>query len=191
MKFRFFTFAISLLGLLGLITMSCDHTKSYAELLTDETRAVNAFLAEHHVVISIPEDSVFQVGPNAPYYRLDDEGNVYMQVLDAGDPDSRPEAGERVYFRYMRYSLFSYVVGGTNVGAGNASDLSTSPSYFVFDELYNSQSQIYGEGLQMPCRFLGWNAKVNLVVKSQMGASSEMSYVVPYLYVISYFKPMV
>ena len=114
-----------------------------------------------------------------------------MQVLDPGDPDSRPESGDRVYFRYMRYNLYNYVVGGTNTGSGNASNLGASPAYFVFEQLYNSQSQLFGEGIQFPCRFLGWNAKVNLVVKSQMGASSEMSYVIPYLYVISYYPPKV
>lgn len=179
------------LTLLLAVSTGCSHSKSYAELLTEETHAVNSFLAEHHVLISIPEDSVFEVGPNAPYYRLDDQGDVYMQVLDAGDPDSRPQTGDRVYFRYMRYNLYGYVVGGTNTGGGNASDLSAAPSYFVMNELYNSESQVYGEGIQIPCRFLGWNAKVNLVVKSQMGASSEMSYVIPYLYTVSYFKPMV
>ncbi|MDE6556027.1 MAG: DUF4827 domain-containing protein, partial [Duncaniella sp.] len=136
MKLRHIILSLSMVMLTAILT-SCDKTKSYAELLTEETHAVNSFLAEHHVIGSIPADSVFLTGPDAPYYQLDAEGNVYMQVLDPGDPDSRPEPGDRVYFRYMRYNLYNYVVGGTNTGSGNASNLGASPAYFVFEQLYN------------------------------------------------------
>ena len=54
----------------------CNDTKSYAERLADETKYINAFLADQRVVGHIPADSVFEVGPNAPYYRLDEDGNV-------------------------------------------------------------------------------------------------------------------
>ncbi len=40
-------------------------------------------------------------------------------------------------------------------------------------------------------KLLGYNAKVNLVIKSQAGPTADMSYVVPYLYTISYYKPVI
>ena len=75
-----------------MVLSSCDNGKSYADLLKEEDKAVKAFLADKIVINSIPADSVFvtlqDVGNNdtlaVPYYRLDDDGNVYMQVLDAG-----------------------------------------------------------------------------------------------------------
>lgn len=39
---------------------SCDDGKSYADLLTEETHAVNYYLSNHKVVDEIPADSVFQ-----------------------------------------------------------------------------------------------------------------------------------
>ena len=63
---------------------SCDDSKSYAELLADENQAVNKFLVEFKVVDGIPADSVFEVGEDAPFYRIDENSNVYMQVLSLG-----------------------------------------------------------------------------------------------------------
>ena len=75
--------ALAAISLAALAFTACDDTKSYAELLTDETHYVNAYLANQRVVASIPADTVFETGPDAPYYRLDEDGNLYMQVLDA------------------------------------------------------------------------------------------------------------
>ncbi|MCM1163878.1 MAG: DUF4827 domain-containing protein [Muribaculaceae bacterium] len=168
---------------------SCSDSKSYAELLSDENKSVNAFLAQHRVVDRIPADTVFEMGPNAPYYRLDEDGNVYMQVIQNDTPDDKAEEGDRVYFRFTRYSLMTYVVGGSNIGSGNANNLSTPATYFIFDDYYNTQSYQYGEGIQLPLKYLGYGCKVNLVIKSQAGPESDMTYVTPYLYDIQYFKP--
>lgn len=185
---KLFLSIIALVGML-LAATSCSDRKSYAELLNDENKSVNAFLAQHRVVNRVPADSVFEVGPDAPYYRIDDEGNVYMQVIDNPDPDDRAEAKDRVYFRYIRYDLSTYVVGGNNIGSGNANNMSVPATYFIFDDYYTQQSYQYGEGIQLPMKFLGYNCKVNLVVKSQAGPETDMSYVTPFLYEISYYKP--
>lgn len=172
---------------------SCSDHKSYAEQLNDETRTVNGFLARHRVVDEMPTDTnyVFEIGPNAPYYRLDEERNVYMQVLYKGN-EGYAEEGNRVYFRYLRYNLNSYVIGSDqNAGSGNANNLGTNPTFFLFDDYSVQESYIYGTGIQLPLKFLPMGSKVNLVVKSQAGAYDEMQYVIPYLYEIRYNKPAI
>ena len=174
-----------LLPLLSLLAMavitSCSDHKSYAEMLSDENKAVNLFLSQHRVVDQIPADSVFEIGPNAPYYCLDEDRNVYMQVIEKGD-DQKPAVGDKVYVRYMRYDIATYVIGSDeNVGTGNAFNMSSNSDYFVFGDLYLQPSAALGQGVQLPMLFLGYNCKVNLVVKSQGGAESDMSYVIPYL----------
>ena len=68
-----------LLGLaITVLFTACDNDQSYADRLNEERNAVNAYLANHRVVMNVPEDSVFEVGPNAPFYRVDVDGNVYM-----------------------------------------------------------------------------------------------------------------
>lgn len=171
---------------------SCSDTKSYAELLTDEMHAVNTFLANQNVILDIPADNDFQVGPDAPFYRLDEEGNVYMQVLSKGDPQMMAENDDLIYFRFTRSSLYTYdpVNGTFENGWGNSEDLSVGSASFRFNNYTLSSSSQWGAGLQAPLAFLGMFSRVNLVIKSQYGLSSEISQVVPfYYYDVRYFPP--
>lgn len=177
----------------ALLTLpACSDSKSYAELLKEETEYVNEFLADQRVVGHVPADSVFEVGPTAPYYMIEPEGNVYMQVLDAGDLNVKPEYDDRVYFRFTRYSLALYEDGVLSGGGGNADDVAggngLGSTYFLFDNLQASSSSMYGNAIQLPMHFLGNNAKVNLVVKSQFGWSNETANVTPFLYNIRYYS---
>ncbi len=177
---------------LALSLSSCEDSKSYAELLADENKAVNKFLVQYRVVDHIPEDSIFEVGENAPFYCIDDDANVYMQVLSLGT-NEKPAKEDRVYFRFTRYNMFHYVVGGDNtlLGTGNAEDMNSQTTFFLFENYSVQESSIYGTGIQLPMRFLGYNAKVKLVIKSQAGPESDSSYVIPYLYEITYYKSMI
>ena len=172
---------------LALSVTSCEDTKSYAELLTDENHTVNRFLVQHRVEESFPED--FEVGENAPYYRVDESGDVYMQVLQRGN-GTFPQKNDRVYFRYTNYDLNSYVVGGENHGSGNADNVGgTTATFFLLDNYSVSESTQYGTGIQIPVKLLGFDCKVNVVIKSQAGPTSMMSYVIPFLYTVSYYAP--
>lgn len=178
---------------LAVLTQSCDDKKSYAEMLSDETKATNAFLADQRVTDTLPADSVFEVGENAPYYCLDADVDktVYMQVLDPGNGE-RAKVDARVYFRYTRFNLFLYKGSGTDItGNGNADDMSQPASYFVFGNLSNTMSAEFGEGVQMPMRYLSYNATVRLVIKSQSGATSEIASVTPFVYTITYYKSQI
>lgn len=185
----------NILYIIPLLTMllaisACSDSKSYADLLNEENQLVNAFLAEHRVEEEFPGADACEVGLDAPFYRVDDERNVYMQVLTKGN-GTFPEKGERVYFRYLSYDLNYYVVGSDeNYGSGNMNNTgNTEATYFLFDDYSIEVSSQYGTGIQIPVRLLGYGCKVNVVIKSQAGPSSTMSYVVPYLYEISYSKP--
>ncbi len=194
-------FVMSLL--LGALSLgSCNDSKSYADLLNEESKAVNLFLADHRVVDGVPEDNKFEIGEDAPYYKLDEDGNVYMQVLRLGQPDEyreenpdykevMAEDGDRVYFRFIRYNLRYYVPGESMTGSGNAEDMSTTSMYFVYDDFQNNYSATYGEGIQMPLKYVPLDSKVNIIIKSQDGWSDEISNVVPFLYEITYYKSQI
>lgn len=176
---------------LTLAVASCSDSKSYSELLNDEKHNINAFLSNQKVINYVPADSVFECGENAPYYRMDEEGNVYMQIVDPGDGD-KPEDNEVVYFRYIRYDLSNYAASDSlPTGAGNANDMESSATWFRLNNYRITASSQYGPGVQLPMTYLRYNAKVNLVMKSQYGFTSEIAYVTPFLYSIRYFKPAV
>lgn len=184
-----------LLVLLVLVALvSCNDDRSYADRLNEERNAVNAFLANHRVAMSVPKDSVFEVGTDAPYYRLDPDGNIYMQVLNAGDRiGDRAKKGEPIYFRYSRYNLTNWYAYGTLVASedGNEKSMSSSPAYFNYNDYTLPSSSQWGYGLQYPLLFLGVECEVNLVVKSQFGFTNELSYVTPFLFHVRYFHSQI
>ena len=185
---------VLLLVLLMAVCSSCDNDQSYADRLNEERNAVNAYLANHRVVMSVPEDSVFEVGVNAPYYRLDADGNIYMQVLNAGDRvGDRAKVGEPIYFRYSRYNLSNWYAYGTLTATedGNEKSMSSNSTFFNFSDYTLPSSSQWGYGLQYPLLFLGVECEVNLIVKSQYGFTNEISYVTPFLFHVRYFHSQI
>ncbi len=169
---------------------SCDDSKSYAELLTDEAHAINSFLANQNVILDLPKDDDFVTGPDAPYYRLDEEGNVYMQIVNAGDKNMMAKDDELIYFRFTRYNLYNYDAAKNELldGWGNSDDLSMGSSSFRLGNYTLSSSSQWGSGIQMPLNYVGMESEVNIVIRSQYGLSSEISQVMPYVYNMRYFK---
>lgn len=175
---------------LTIFAASCKDTKSYAELLNDEAHYVNMFLANQRVINEIPADTVFEYGTKAPYYRLDEDGNLYMQVINPGTPGNKAVADELIYFRFTRFSLYNYQ-GGNLTGVGNESDLSFENTYFRFGNYQLASSSQWGSGIQYPLALLPVDAEVNIVIKSQLGLTNEIAEVVPYLYHLRYYRPKI
>ena len=188
-----FPFHILLTALLAVVMLTgCNNDQSYADRLNAERNAVNAYLTNHRVVMSVPEDSVFEVGPDAPFYRLDPDGNLYMQVLNAGDLNDKAKIGEPIYFRYSRYSLSTwYADGSWTVYSGNESAMDAVSCSFNYSDYTLPSSSQWGYGLQYPLLFLGVECEVNLVIKSQFGFTSEISYVMPFFYHVRYFHSQI
>lgn len=179
----------AVLSCAALVLTSCNDGKSYADLLADENKAVNFFLANQRVVNEIPADSIFETGDDAPFYRMDEDGQIYMQVIKAGSADKKAYSDQMIYFRFMRYNLAYYhQYGEWPEGEGNAADMEYSPMYFRFGNYSLQSSAQYGSGIQLPLSYLGINCEVKIVIKSQYGFTSEMTNVVPYLYHVRYFN---
>ncbi len=185
------TLALISLIAIALAFSSCEKGKSYSEMLNDENRAVNRFLADQWVEPEIPADSIFQTGSEAPYYQLDGEGNIYMQVLDPGAGEKVTD-DQLVYFRFTRYNL-NYYAGDLSdcPSEGNQSDMTQSPTSFRYMNYTLPSSSQWGSGIQLPLEFLRLGCDVNIVIKSQYGWTSEISNVQPYLYRVRYYKSMI
>ncbi len=181
-----------ILAIAAIALGSCSDTKSYAEYLADENKSCNSFLANNRVIPYEQRDSTFkfEYGTDAPYYEIEEDGNVYMQVINPGSGE-RATTDQLIYFRFMRYNLNNYTDNTLPEGEGNAVDLSSGNTYFRFNNMAASSSYQWGEGVQMPLIYLPIDCEVNVVIKSQYGLYSEISYVVPYLYNIRYFKSQI
>ena len=182
---------ISSIFVLG--TVSCEKTQSYSELLRDEEKAVNWYLAGQNVIKNLPEDAhdlitYEMAGDEAPYYRLDADGYVYMQVVKAEYSDMVDE-GDLVYFRFSRKNINYMYQGVEQTAAGNSDYLGYGSTSFIYKNTTLSSTTAWGTGIQMPLKYLGYNSEVNLVLRSYYGFLDEQSSCVPYLINLRYFKP--
>lgn len=179
-----------LFSLLSLLFISCQDSKSFNEYLEDEEKAVNSFLANQRVELEIPSDTIFEEGKNAPFYKLDEDGNVYMQVIKSGDrKNNKAEDDQTIYFRYGRIDIIRYSQGYDDKPDGNFDDVSYDS--FRYNNYSLESSYQYGTGIQMPLIYLGIDCEVNILIKSQYGFTNEMANVTPYLYNVRYFKQKV
>ena len=190
LKFKFV-----LLSLVAVVccTSSCSDNKSYAEQLADERVAVNLFLAGKKVINEIPADSILQTGKDAPYYRIDENGNVYLQVISNTGLDQRPKTDELIYFRYMRFNIVDWCVHGEDdiTLVGTMNDMNNPTTYFLYDNYSVDVSSQYGEGIQLPLKFVGMGSEVNVIIRSQVGISDEIADVQPYHWHIRYYRSKV
>ena len=181
----------ALLAVLALA--SCSNSESYAERLNTERIACNAYLATKRVVNSIPPDSVFEEGTDAPFYRITNDGNVYMQVINSGDrAKDRAKSGQYIYFRYTRYNVESWYSSGQWITyESNEEDMASQSYYFIYKNYTLPVSSQWGYGIQLPLDLLGAECEVNLLVRSQYGLLNEIAYVQPYLFHIRYFHSQI
>lgn len=168
---------------------SCSDTESYSDLLRDEEHAVNWYLASQKVENRIPADSIsFLTGKDAPFYRLDEDGSIYMQVISKGNMDDRVKDGDVVYFRFDRTNLL-YLCLGDTVSNGNATDIANGSASFVYGNTYLTSTTSWGTGVQVPLKFFGYNSEVNLVLKSSSGFTEDQTNCIPFVMNVRYFKP--
>lgn len=183
--------AIGMVTLGGMVFSACSDSKSYSDLLKEEQKASNWYLAQHNVYNEIPADSVFEVGENAPYYRIDPDGYIYMQVLKVGDREI-PKYGDQVYFTFTRYNIQTMYNNNTLKveGEGNQDDFlnSVGDTYFIYGNYSVSSSMKFGSGIQKPLSYLGYNSEVNILLKSYYGFQSDNTTCIPFLVNTRYFK---
>ena len=195
---------------IAFLFISCDDNESYADLLDKETIAVNNFLANQWVINELPSDSIFicqndiingDTIKKPPYYKMDEDGNIYMQVINPGTRNNMAKYDQLIYFRFSRCNIANYdwysfssdwvYSGIIPEGWGNANDLDYKNTEFRFGNYTLPSSSQWGSAIQMPLYYLGIDCEVNIIIRSQYGYTNEISNVIPYLYNIRYFNSQI
>lgn len=176
MKKTHFIIILCALGTL-LTTVSCNKTKTYAQYLKEETRAIDKFISENKLVIldEIPADTTFK--PNE-FYR-DPATGVYFNIVERGIFRSQINFGEEIY---VRFSGLSYFANEKDTIKYSNMDPIRSP--FPETVIYRGKvtvrnSMDYYSGTTpawvVPLSYVGHGGKVKLIVPFNMGSSSDRS----------------
>lgn len=183
-----------------LLTAGCSKSQSYSELLREEEQACNWYLSNYNVSLELPKDYQDLItsetlkedgtpyGEDAPFYKLDEEGYIYMQVV-RGDYSQMVAEGDLVYFRYVQENIKNLYQGLSTSPEGNGDYLPNGSTSFIYKNTYLSSTTVWGSGIQMPLQYVGYNSEVNLVLRSYYGFTDRQSYCIPYIINLKYFKP--
>lgn len=186
MKFSIITICLTLALT---ILASCNKSESYSDMLKSEGKAVNWYLSNHRVCNAIPADGNFEIGANAPFYKLDEEGHIYMQVLERGSETDKVAKGDKVYFLYSRQNIRNLWELGAAMTDSNMQTGTLSEYYFFLGDTSSKNGAFFGKGIQMPLDYLPYHSEVNLVLKSFVGFSRDQSECIPYVVNVKYLAP--
>ncbi|MCD8165587.1 MAG: DUF4827 domain-containing protein [Bacteroides sp.] len=189
MKNLFLPFLLAAV-VLGGIFQSCDNTKTYAERMADERKAINKYIKDQNIkVLTVEEFEKDTVTAENEYVLFPNTG-VYMNIVSRGTNLSAKN-GDILIARFLEHNLIS---GDTlsNIKAA-------SPDVFTYrlsgnsaygQVKYNSGGLLasYYEVATVPAGWLvalpyvGDSAHVKLIVPHKYGHDAAMEYVYPYAY---------
>lgn len=178
-----------LLGLM-IVAISCNKRKTYAELLKDETKAIDKFISENKLTVldEFPSNSVFK--PNE-FYR-DPATGVYYNIIELGDTltSNMVKLGEEVYVRFSGLRYFTSKNDSTEY-SNNDPIRSPMPETIIYrGPVTVSNRSLYSSttpGWAVPLTRVGHAGKVKLIVPFNMGsASDQQSYSTTYYDKVEY-----
>jgi hypothetical protein len=164
---------IIIIAIISCISSSCDKRKSLQELLQEERKAIDRFIAMNDLIIlrEYPGNGVFNA---KEYFRTGD--GMFFQVVDSGN-------GNRVKLFNdvsVRYDYFQYV---KNFARGDSTQFVMStfePFSFVYGipQTYTT-SYIQCQAWVIPLAYVGEEAVLNMIIPSSLGASTDRNNITP------------
>lgn len=174
---------LSFIGIL-LLTTSCDKKKSYADLLRDEIKIIDKFIAKNGIVLldKFPEDTIFK---SNEFYR-DPATGVYFNIISKGE-NRKAEEGEEIYLRYDGLRIISAKNDTITFSTLNA----PNPSTLIFrGQVTMANKSIYASTTPawvVPLRYIGHKGRAKMIVPFTMGSRSEtLNYQTTYYDLVSY-----
>lgn len=154
---------------------SCNKSRTYAQRLGDERKAIELFIDKNDIKVlkEYPKDSIFK----ANEFYFDTSSGVYYNVVDSGN-GRRILQGEEFYVRFKGLKYIS------------SSDSSTySNIHLMQPEVlrYGNTSTYSAAGWVAPLKNVGDRAKVKLIVPFNLGlASDQQAYKTAYIEELKY-----
>lgn len=128
--------------------------------------AFNYFLNQQKVVKTLPAN--LETGATAPYYQIDDNGYIFMQVLS--NEGSMAYQNQKIGFEHKSYSLLTYYETKQWPAPTSQSNRDNTP--FLYDQQKLNL-------IQLALQYVGVNSEVNLAIRqtSDKGESPYLLYI--------------
>lgn len=174
---------VTTVTLLLILASSCNDTKTYAEYLKDESKAIDLFISKHNINIlkEFPEDGHFE---DNDFYK-DKNTGVYFNIIDVGDTTQNLEWKEEVY---VRYSGLQYFMTEDTTQYSNVKSVFPEEIAFIGPVNSTTQSSYSTPGWVVPLTYVGHNGKVKIIVPFNMGSSYDKSVYQPTYYDLVMYK---
>ncbi len=178
------TYIILSLIALTILGSSCNKRKTYADLLKEENKAIDKFIAKNKLVIldAFPKNGTFK---EKEFYR-DPATGVYYSIVEVGDTINTKKAkdGSEVHVRFKGLKYFSK---NDSIEYNNYDPIrSPFPESFTYRgpvtmlnrSLYSSTTA----GWAVPLQHVGRNGKVRMIVPFNMGSQGDQQAYTPTYY---------
>ena len=191
---------ITLLSTIGLlfIFQSCSNSRTYADMLADERKAIHSYIKKNNIkVIShekFEEDTITNLDENE-YALL--PGGVYMQIIRRGseNPVDTFAHRDQITTRFTEYNIIKdYMTSVSNTQASGYVDVfeySITKDQVSGSFTTGAMLVVYGSnvpyGWLIALKYLRHDSQVKLIVPSSAGHSSSYQEVYPYVYEITRF----
>ncbi len=188
------SFALLSVFSLILVFASCSKSKTYAEKLADERKAINNFIKKENIkVITFDQfaeqDSTTNLDKNE-YVEL--QNKVYMQIVNKGSECLTDTFAndDKLTVRFVEYSIMKkFETGLTNVDAPFVDAFNYRINGDQISGEFLSKGMMYGNGIaKVPAgwliamRFVRKGAHIKVIVPSKMGHVYSLREVYPYHY---------
>ena len=160
---------------------ACNDTSSYSDLLKQERKLIESFIANHGITVVDEEPSTWE---NNVYWRIPDYDNFYFQLVERGDTIQEFEAQDIVNLRYLKYTL------AAEGQADTIRNWTTQDSQHAVEVQYMVQTDQSCTGWQVAIKYMKYNkAQCRIICPSKLGFSEENNNVTPYGYDIKITNP--
>ena len=165
------------MAIISCISISCKQPKSLQELLQEERKAIDRFIAMNDFVIlkDYPKGGVFNENE---YFRTTD--GLFFQVVDSGN-------GKRAQFIddiSVRFDYYQFVKDYAQGDTAKYYLPFYDPFYFVYgiQQTYTSYYSPVCQAWVIPLEYVGEEAVLNLIVPSSLGSTSDNNSITPVFY---------
>jgi hypothetical protein len=165
--------------LIGLLSSSCNKSKSLQERIQEENRAIKRYIDRNDLVIldEYPKDGVFK---DKEFFKTSE--GLYFHVVDSGNGRRAVPLVDEVTVRFeYRHDI---LVSDTAISWWSQSSR-VNPFSFIYglSQSYTvSGSSFECTGWVIPLTYVGERAVVDMIVPSLLGSSNDQGNINPIFY---------